>query len=51
MKVKDIAQAMLKVSDVTGVHDLHIWSITSNMQALTAHVVVDGNNGWKQDRV
>jgi len=43
MKVEDIAQAMLKVADVKGVHDLHIWSITSNMHALTAHVVVDGN--------
>lgn len=41
--VEDIAQAILKIDGVQGVHDLHIWSITSNMHALTAHIVVDGN--------
>jgi cobalt-zinc-cadmium efflux system protein len=43
MKVEDIAQAIREVDGVKGVHDLHIWSITSNMHALTAHIVVDGN--------
>jgi cobalt-zinc-cadmium efflux system protein len=35
--VKDIQQ----VSGVRGVHDLHVWSITQNMRALSAHVLVD----------
>ncbi|WP_270167697.1 cation diffusion facilitator family transporter [Paenibacillus sp. SYP-B4298] len=43
INVEDVAQAILKVDGVHGVHDLHIWSITSNMHALTAHIVVDGN--------
>lgn len=43
MEVEDIAQAILKIDGVKGVHDLHIWSITSNMHALTAHIVVDGD--------
>lgn len=43
INIEDIAQAILNIEDVKGVHDLHIWSITSNMHALTAHVVVDGN--------
>ncbi|GIP34001.1 cation diffusion facilitator family transporter [Paenibacillus sp. J2TS4] len=43
VKVEDIAQAILKIVGVKGVHDLHIWSITSNMHALTTHIVVDGN--------
>ncbi|MBO9609875.1 MAG: cation transporter [Paenibacillaceae bacterium] len=43
MNVEDIAQVIMKVDGVNGVHDLHIWSITSNMHALTAHIVVDGN--------
>ena len=35
--VKDIQQ----VSGVRGVHDLHVWSITQSMRALSAHVLVD----------
>lgn len=35
--VKDIQQ----VPGVHGVHDLHVWSITQNMRALSAHVLVD----------
>jgi len=43
INLEDIAQAIAKIDGVKGVHDLHIWSITSNMHALTAHIVVDGN--------
>ena len=35
--VNDIRQ----VSGVRGLHDLHVWSITQNMRALSAHVLVD----------
>jgi cobalt-zinc-cadmium efflux system protein len=35
--VTDIKQ----VAGVRGVHDLHVWSITQNMRALSAHVLVD----------
>ena len=35
--VQDIQQ----VPGVRGVHDLHVWSITQNMRALSAHVLVD----------
>jgi len=35
--VTDIQQ----VPGVRGVHDLHVWSITQNMRALSAHVLVD----------
>lgn len=30
------------VDDVLSVHDLHVWSITSGANALTAHIVVSG---------
>ncbi len=29
------------ITGVRGVHDLHVWSITQNMRALSAHVLVD----------
>ena len=36
-----VREAMLAVAGVRGVHDLHIWSITSGLDALSAHVAVD----------
>jgi cobalt-zinc-cadmium efflux system protein len=32
---------LLNVSGVRGVHDLHVWSITRSMRALSAHVLTD----------
>lgn len=39
--VTEIEQALLGVSGVTAVHDLHVWTITSGFIALSAHVVTD----------
>lgn len=33
--------AMKTVPGVRAIHDLHVWTITSNRHALTAHVVID----------
>lgn len=38
--IEAVHDAMQRVPGVTQVHDLHIWSITSGMAALSAHVVV-----------
>jgi cobalt-zinc-cadmium efflux system protein len=35
-----IGRAMLSVDGVTEVHDLHVWEVTSNFPALSAHVLV-----------
>jgi len=35
-----VCQAMLGVKGVCEVHDLHIWTITSGMESLSAHVVL-----------
>jgi cobalt-zinc-cadmium efflux system protein len=37
-KLKNI---MMQVEGVKGVHDIHIWSICSNIHAMSAHVLVD----------
>jgi len=37
----EVHGAMLKVPGVLSVHDLHIWSITSGRESLSAHVVTD----------
>jgi cobalt-zinc-cadmium efflux system protein len=41
---EEIKNSILKVKGVTGVFDLHIWTITSGIHALSAHVVVMDNN-------
>src|SRR4029079_19634927 len=38
MKLDAICSAMKSVEGVLEVHDLHVWTITSRMYALTAHV-------------
>jgi len=41
--VEEVVQAISRIEGVMAVHDLHIWSITSNLNALTAHIVVAGD--------
>ena len=42
----DVKTSMKKVEHVTDVHDLHIWTLSSDMIALTAHVVLDNLKPW-----
>ncbi len=39
LSLDDVTTAMLGVSGVTEVHDLHVWVLTSGKNSLTAHVV------------
>lgn len=45
--LQTIGQAMAEVDGVKSVHDLHIWSLTSNKVALSAHVVIADLNQWQ----
>lgn len=38
----DVEQALLGHPAVTAVHDLHVWSLASDVRALSAHVVLEG---------
>ena len=40
LNAREVGQAMVAVPGVKGIHDLHIWTITSGLDALSAHVVV-----------
>jgi cobalt-zinc-cadmium efflux system protein len=40
LDVVEVRQALAGVPGVTGVHDLHVWTITSGREALSAHLVV-----------
>jgi len=39
--LNSIKQAMLSVDGVTGLCDLHVWSLTSQVDSLSAHVIVE----------
>ncbi len=41
MDLDAMVRELTRVPGVLGVHDLHAWSITSNMHALSAHIVTD----------
>ena len=36
---------------MTAVHDLHCWSLSSDVRALSAHVVLDGHPSLEQAQV
>ncbi len=40
LKLDEIREALRHEAGVADVHDFHVWTITSNMVALTAHVVL-----------
>ncbi|MFZ2410135.1 MAG: cation diffusion facilitator family transporter, partial [Candidatus Methanoperedens sp.] len=39
-----LSSVMMQIEGVKGVHDIHIWSICSNIHAMSAHVLVDRIN-------
>ena len=41
LSMPDLVSDMRKVEGVEDVHDLHVWCITSNMYALSCHIMID----------
>ena len=44
--VAAVRRAMTAVDGVASVHDLHVWTVTSDLIALSAHVEVLGSRDW-----
>lgn len=42
----EVRRAMTTVPGVSGVHDLHIWTVTSGLVALSAHIECDRERDW-----
>ena len=38
----EVASELGAIDGVVGVHDLHVWTLTSEMEVLTAHLMTDG---------
>jgi cobalt-zinc-cadmium efflux system protein len=51
LDLADVLHAMEDVEGVTAVHDLHIWTISSGLHALSAHVVVDSCDLGRNDEI
>lgn len=41
INIRAVVEAMHMVPGVTDVHDLHVWTISSGMEALSAHVTIE----------
>jgi len=41
-----IGTALIAIPGVTGVHDLHVWQMSSRHAALSAHVTIEGGDAW-----
>ncbi|QLH42831.1 MAG: cation transporter [Coxiellaceae bacterium] len=44
----EVGHAMAKVKNVTAVHDLHIWTLSSGVVMLSAHIEIDDLQQWPQ---
>lgn len=40
LDIRDIEAAMLEIQGVQAVHDLHVWTLTSGKESMSAHVLV-----------
>ncbi len=48
IEIKDVVNAMHEIQGVRDVHDLHVWTISSNKYALSAHVRIDADAAYKK---
>jgi len=47
LDLEEVGRAMAEVEDVLSVHDLHIWSLSAETTALSAHVVLRRIDDWQ----
>lgn len=48
MDLTAVRQAMVGLPCVAGVHDLHVWTVTSGFTALSAHIETNDMPGWER---
>ena len=48
MSLPEVGRAMAAHEEVMSVHDLHVWTLSSGMVALSAHVVLRDLQHWEQ---
>jgi len=48
LSLEEIGKAMAGVEGVSAIHDLHIWSLTAERIALSAHIVIERFENWPE---
>ena len=51
LKLETVARTVSQVEGVKGIHDLHIWTISSGLYALSGHLIVDTDNLEEGSRI
>ncbi|WP_245590435.1 cation diffusion facilitator family transporter [Aneurinibacillus terranovensis] len=51
INIQKIADKIRSIKGVDNIHDLHIWSITSGKNALSCHIVLDGNMTLRESQL
>lgn len=51
LDLDDLATVMREVDGVEAVHDLHVWTLSSDVRALSAHVVLEGHPTLEEAQV
>ena len=46
----DVKKAALKIDGVKDIHHIHIWAMSTQENALTAHLVLENNTGFIQEQ-
>ncbi|WP_341648975.1 hypothetical protein [Thauera humireducens] len=47
LSLPEVGRSMAAVPGVRSVHDLHIWSLDSRRTALSAHILLNGEQPWQ----
>lgn len=48
LDIAEVTQALSTVPQVRGIHSVHIWALSSQMTALSAHVALDDMQAWRE---
>ncbi len=51
VRVAEVAQAILAVTNVAEVHDVHVWSLSSDLTALSCHVSIPDMHMEESERI
>lgn len=47
---EEVVETLRSIPGVIDIHDIHIWSLTSNRNAMSGHIIVDGNLTVKESQ-
>jgi cobalt-zinc-cadmium efflux system protein len=48
ISLEDIVTEIKKINGVEDIHHVHIWALSSTINAFTAHIVLNKENEWKE---